>query len=74
MYAEPRTAILDHEATLEELAALARGAVSTKSLTTTDFDDIQVICKRGDEEIPIAKPSRASYIRDRSLEQGSESG
>jgi len=32
-----------------------------------EFEDIQVICKRGDEEISLAKPSRAFYFGDRNL-------
>ena len=31
------------------------------------IEDIQVICRRGDEEIPLAKPSRAFYFGDRNL-------
>jgi hypothetical protein len=30
-------------------------------------DSIQVICKRGDTEIPLANPARAFYFGDRVL-------
>jgi hypothetical protein len=57
----------DHEATLEELAGLGKNRRFDEVIDDEEFEDIQVICKRGDEEIPLAKPSRAFYFGDRNL-------
>jgi hypothetical protein len=47
----------DHEATLEELAGVGKNRRFDELIDDEEFEDIQVICKRGDEEIPLAKPS-----------------
>lgn len=57
----------EHEATLEELAGVGKNRRFDEVVDDVDSDDIQVICKRGDEEIPLAKPSRAFYFGDRRL-------
>ena len=57
----------DHEATLEELAGVGKNRRFDAVIDDEEFEDIQVICKRGDEEIPLAKPSRAFYFGDRNL-------
>jgi hypothetical protein len=57
----------DHEASLEELAGVGKNRRFDEVIDDEEFDDIQVICKRGDEEIPLAKPSRAFYFGDRNL-------
>lgn len=57
----------DHEATLEELAGVGKNRRFDEIIDDEVFADIQVICKRGDEEIPLAKPSRAFYFGDRNL-------
>ncbi len=57
----------DHEATLEELAGLGKNRRFDEVIDDEEFEDIQVICKRGDEEISLAKPSRAFYFGDRNL-------
>jgi SIR2-like domain len=56
-----------HEATLEELAGVGKNRRFDEVIDDEEFEAIQVICKRGDEEFPIAKPSRAFYFGDRSL-------
>jgi len=57
----------DHEATLEELAGIGKNRRFDEVIDDEEFEEIQVICKRGDEEIPLAKPSRAFYFGDRHL-------
>ncbi|MHB9098670.1 MAG: SIR2 family protein [Syntrophales bacterium] len=57
----------DHEATLEELAGVGKNHRFDEIIDDEEFKDIQVICKRGDAEIPLAKPSRAFYFGDRNL-------
>lgn len=56
-----------HEATLEELAGVGKNRRFDEVIDDEEFADIQVICKRGGEEIPLAKPSRAFYFGDRNL-------
>src|SRR5688572_19715151 len=63
----PAQPSFDHEATLEELAGVGKNRRFDEVIDDEEFEDIQVICKRGDEEIPIAKPSRAFYFGDRNL-------
>src|SRR5947208_3248703 len=65
--ANPSQPSFDHDASLEELAGLGRNHRFDEVVDDEEFEDIQVICKRGDEEIPLAKPSRAFYFGDRSL-------
>jgi hypothetical protein len=57
----------DHEATLEEFAGVGKNRRFDEVIDDEEFEDIQVICKRGTEEIPLAKPSRAFYFGDRNL-------
>jgi hypothetical protein len=57
----------DHEATLEELAGIGKNRRFDEVVDDEDNEDIQVICRRGDETIPLAKPSRAFYFGDRKL-------
>jgi len=57
----------DHEATLEELAGVGKNRRFDEVIDDDEFEDLQVICKRGEEEIPLAKPSRAFYFGDRNL-------
>jgi len=57
----------DPEATLEELAGIGKNRRFDEVVDGDEFEDIQVICKRGNEEIPLARPSRAFYFGDRNL-------
>jgi hypothetical protein len=57
----------DHEATLEELAGVGKNRRFDEVIDNEDNEEIQVICRRGAEEIPLAKPSRAFYFGDRNL-------
>src|SRR3954471_6446592 len=57
----------DHEATLEELAGVGKNRRFDEVIDDEEFEEIQIICKRGDQEIPLAKPSRAFYFGDRNL-------
>jgi len=63
----PSQPSFDHEATLEELAGVGKNRRFDEVIDDDEFEDIQVICKRGEEEIPLAKPSRAFYFGDRNL-------
>jgi hypothetical protein len=51
----------------KNLAGVGKNRRFDEVIDDEDFEDMQVICKRGDEEIPIAKPSRAFYFGDRNL-------
>lgn len=62
-----RKTSFDHEATLEELAGVGKNRRFDAMIDDDEFEDIQVICKRGVEEIPLSKPSRAFYFGDRNL-------
>lgn len=55
------------DATLEELAGVGKNRRFDEVIDDDENDEIQVICKRGDKEIPLAKPSRAFYFGDRAL-------
>ena len=57
----------NHEATLEELAGLGKNRRFDEIIDDEENEEIQVICRRGGEEIPLAKPSRAFYFGDRNL-------
>ncbi len=57
----------DHEATLEELAGLGKNRRFDEVIDDEDNEDIQIICRRGNEEIPLARPSRAFYFGDHNL-------
>src|ERR1035437_5138948 len=55
------------EASLDELAGVGKNRRFDEVIDDQEFEDIRVVCKRGAEEIPLAKPSRAFYFGDRSL-------
>ena len=57
----------DHEATLEELAGVGKNRRFDDVIDDEEHVEIQVICRRGGEDIPLAKPSRAFYFGDRNL-------
>ena len=57
----------DPEATLEEIAGIGRHEKFDALIDDKDNDAIQVICKRGTENIPLANPARAFYFGDRVL-------
>lgn len=57
----------DQEATLEELAGVGKNRRFDELIDDEEFSALQVICRRGEEEIPLAKPSRAFYFGDRTL-------
>src|SRR6476469_1192899 len=57
----------DQEATLEELAGVGKNRRFDELVDDQDAEDIQIICRRGTDEIPLAKPSRAFYFGDRQL-------
>ena len=57
----------DYEASREELAGVGKNRRFDEVIDDEEFEDIQVICKRGDEEISFAKPSRAFYFGDCNL-------
>ncbi len=63
----PQRPSFDHEATLEELAGVGKNRRFDDVIDDEEFEDIQVIFKRGDKEILLAKPSRAFYFGDRNL-------
>jgi len=56
-----------HDATLEELAGIGKNRRFDEIIDDEENDEIQVICRRGTEEIPLARPSRAFYFGDRNL-------
>ena len=64
---ENRPLTFDNEATLEELAGVGKNRRFDEIIDDEDNEEIHVICKRGAEEIPLAKPSRAFYFGDRNL-------
>ena len=63
----PSLPTFDYEASLEELAGVGKNRRFDDVIDDEEFEDIQVICKRGTEEIPLAKPSRAFFFGDRNL-------
>jgi hypothetical protein len=65
--ADQRKLSFDYAATLEELAGIGKNRRFDDIIDDGENDAIQVICRRGDEEIPLAKPSRAFYFGDRKL-------
>jgi hypothetical protein len=66
MRSEPQPSF-DHEATLEELAGIGKNHRFDEVIDDAENEEIRVICKRGDEEIPLARPSRAFYFGDHTL-------
>lgn len=63
----PSQPSFDREATLEELAGIGKNRRFDEVVDDEDNEQAQVICRRGGEEIPLAKPSRAFYFGDRNL-------
>lgn len=57
----------DHDTTLEELAGVGKNRRFNDLVDDEENEELQVICRRGTEEIPLAKPSRAFYFGDRNL-------
>ena len=57
----------EHEATLEELAGIGKNRRFDELIDDEEHEEMQVICRRGDEEIPLARPSRAFYFGDHNL-------
>jgi hypothetical protein len=57
----------DHAASLEELAGIGKNRRFDEIIDDGENEEIQVICRRGEEEIPLANPSRAFYFGDRTL-------
>jgi hypothetical protein len=66
MPAEPLR-IFDHDASLEELAGIGKSRRFDEIIDDEENTTIRVFCRRGGEEIPLAKPSRAFYFGDRNL-------
>jgi hypothetical protein len=63
----PSRLSIGHEATIEELIGVGNNRRFDALVDDEKSEDIQVICKRGADEIPLAKPSRAFYFGDRNL-------
>lgn len=63
----PQLPHFDTDASLEDLAGVGKNRRFDEVIDDEEFEGIQVICKRGGEEIPLAKPSRAFYFGDRNL-------
>lgn len=63
----PQYPPFDADASLDELAGIGKNRRFDEVVDDEDFGDILVVCRRGDEEIPLAKPSRAFYFGDRNL-------
>jgi hypothetical protein len=57
----------EHQATLEELAGIGKNRRFDEVIDEEENEEIRVICKRGNEEIALSKPSRAFYFGDRNL-------
>jgi len=57
----------DHEATLDELAGVGKNPRFDEIIDDEEHEEFQIFCRRGNEEIPLAKPSRAFYFGDRNL-------
>lgn len=57
----------DPEATVEEIAGVGRHPRFDAVIDDTEDESIEVICKRGGEELPLANPARAFYFGDRVL-------
>ncbi len=62
-----RPAMLKHQVTPEELAGLGKVPRFDEKLDDDDDDEIEVIYKRGDTKISLAKPSRAVYFGDKAV-------
>lgn len=57
----------EFEATPEELAGVGKNRRFDEAIDDDENENVEVICRRGSEEIPLAKPSRAIYFGDREL-------
>lgn len=56
-----------HQATVDEVLGLGKNPRFDAAIDDVEYEDLQVLCRRGDEEIPLANPSRAFYFGDRPL-------
>ncbi len=65
--AERPRLLSDREITPEELAGVGRSRRFDEVIDNQEFEEVQVIFKRGDEEVSLARPSRAFYFGDRPL-------
>lgn len=65
--ADQRKVSFEHAATLDELAGIGKNRRFDEVVDDRENEEIQVICRRGEEEIALAKPSRAFYFGDRTL-------
>jgi len=57
----------EYEVTFEELSCVGRKRRFDEAIDDEDEESLEVVCRRGGEEIPLAKPSRAFYFGDRNL-------
>jgi hypothetical protein len=64
---DKRQPSFQYEASFEELTGIGKNRRFDEVIDNDENDEIQVICKRGEDEIPLAKPSRAFYFGDRNL-------
>lgn len=64
---DDRPSDLKHQVTPEELAGLGMNPRFDEKLDDDDDDEIEVIYKRGETEISLAKPSRAVYFGDKAV-------
>lgn len=64
---DQRKLSFEHAATLDELAGIGKNRRFDEVIDDGENDSVQVVCRRGGEEIPLAKPSRAFYFGDRNL-------
>ena len=58
---------VEFQATRDELAGVGKNRRFDQAVDDGEDEEIQVICRRGEEEIPLARPSRAIYFGDRNL-------
>src|SRR5437016_3283053 len=56
-----------NQAMLDELAGMGKNRRFDTKLDDDDDDEIEVIYKRGDTQLSLAKPSRAVYFGDRAV-------
>jgi hypothetical protein len=52
----------DLNATLDEFAGVGENRRFDQKIDDAEAEEIHVIYKRGDKELPLAKPSRAVYF------------
>ena len=57
----------DPKANVDEIAGVGRSPRFDAVIDDKDDYSVQIICKRSDEEIPLANPARAFYFGDRVL-------